>query len=148
MSFSCQKREFDWCFNRLDRLVEESRPDWFPSLLLNDSFANECGVLKLLDVINHCFGSIYENTDASLFLTKSPLQAVSTNLVKISHIINFCFKRFQGQELIKAIYYRKLIKTEKIFFSGETYLANKRKNMKNSIFEKCCLCIFAKTCFK
>ena len=48
---------------------------------LNDSFANECGVLKLLDVINHCFGSSYENTDASLFLTKSPLQAVSTNFL-------------------------------------------------------------------
>ena len=53
-----------------------------------------------------------------------------------------------GTELINAIYYRKLIKTEKKFFLGETYLVNKRKNMKNSIFEKCCLCIFAKTCFK
>ena len=68
---------------------------------------------------------------------------------QIRHIINFCFKRCQGQELIQAIYYRKLIKTEKkFFFSGETYLVNKRKNMKNSIFEKCCLCVFAKTCFK
>ena len=27
MSFSCQKGEFDRFFNRLDRLVEESRPD-------------------------------------------------------------------------------------------------------------------------
>ena len=48
---------------------------------LNDSFANECGVLKLLDVINHCFSSSYENTDASLFFTKSSLQAVSTNFL-------------------------------------------------------------------
>ena len=52
-----------------------------PISALNDSFANECGVLKLLDVINHCFGSSYENTDASLFLTKSPLQVVSTNFL-------------------------------------------------------------------
>ena len=52
-----------------------------PISALNDSFANECGVLKLLDVINHCFGGSYENTDASLFLTKSPLQAVSTNFL-------------------------------------------------------------------
>ena len=27
MSFSCQKKEFDRFFNRLDRPVEESRPD-------------------------------------------------------------------------------------------------------------------------
>ena len=27
MSFSCQKGKFDRCFNRLDRPVEESRPD-------------------------------------------------------------------------------------------------------------------------
>ena len=36
MSFSCQKREFDRFSNRLDRPVEESRPDRqpdrFPSL--------------------------------------------------------------------------------------------------------------------
>ena len=36
MSFSCQKGEFDRFFNRLDRPVEESRPDRqpdrFPSL--------------------------------------------------------------------------------------------------------------------
>ena len=30
MSFSCQKGEFDRCFNRLDRPVEESRPDRQP----------------------------------------------------------------------------------------------------------------------
>ena len=30
MSFSCQKREFDRFFNRLDRPVEESRPDRQP----------------------------------------------------------------------------------------------------------------------
>ena len=30
MSFSCQKREFDQFFNRLDRPVEESRPDRQP----------------------------------------------------------------------------------------------------------------------
>ena len=30
MSFSCQKGEFDRFFNRLDRPVEESRPDWQP----------------------------------------------------------------------------------------------------------------------
>ena len=28
MSFSCKKGEFDRCFNRLDRPVEESQPDW------------------------------------------------------------------------------------------------------------------------
>ena len=37
MSFSCQKGEFDQFFNRLDRPVEESRPDRqpdrFPSLV-------------------------------------------------------------------------------------------------------------------
>ena len=33
MSFNCKKGEFDRCFNRLDRPVEESRPDQFPSLL-------------------------------------------------------------------------------------------------------------------
>ena len=32
MSFSSKKGEFDRCFNRLDRPVEESRPDRFPSL--------------------------------------------------------------------------------------------------------------------
>ena len=32
MSFSCKKGEFDRCFNRHDRPVEESRPDRFPSL--------------------------------------------------------------------------------------------------------------------
>ena len=32
MSFSCEKGEFDRFFNRLDRPVEESRPDRFPSL--------------------------------------------------------------------------------------------------------------------
>ena len=30
LSFSCKKREFDRFFNRLDRPVEESRPDRFP----------------------------------------------------------------------------------------------------------------------
>ena len=30
MSFSCQKGEFDRFFNRLDRPVEESRPDRQP----------------------------------------------------------------------------------------------------------------------
>ena len=30
--FSSKKEEFDRCFNRLDRLVEESWPDRFPSL--------------------------------------------------------------------------------------------------------------------
>ena len=30
MSFSCQKGEFDRCFNRLDRPVEESRRDRQP----------------------------------------------------------------------------------------------------------------------
>ena len=50
MSFSCKKGEFDRCFNRLDRPVEEyrpdrqpdrpvdptgaGRPDWFPSLIV------------------------------------------------------------------------------------------------------------------
>ena len=33
MFFSSQKREFDRFFNRLDRPVEESRPDRFPSLV-------------------------------------------------------------------------------------------------------------------
>ena len=33
MSFSCKKGEFDRCFNRLDRPVEESQPDQFPSLV-------------------------------------------------------------------------------------------------------------------
>ena len=33
MSFSCQKGEFDPFFNRLDRPVEESRPDRFLSLV-------------------------------------------------------------------------------------------------------------------
>ena len=32
MSFTYQKGEFDRCFNRLDRPVEESRPDRFPFL--------------------------------------------------------------------------------------------------------------------
>ena len=32
MSFSCKKGKFDLCFNRLDRPVEKSRPDRFPSL--------------------------------------------------------------------------------------------------------------------
>ena len=32
MSFSCQKGKFDRFFNRLDRPVEESQPDRFPSL--------------------------------------------------------------------------------------------------------------------
>ena len=33
MSFTCKKEEFDRCFNRLNRPVEESRPDRFPSLV-------------------------------------------------------------------------------------------------------------------
>ena len=32
MSFSCEKGEFDRCFNQLDRPVKESRPDRFPSV--------------------------------------------------------------------------------------------------------------------
>ena len=40
MSFSCQKGEFDRFFNRLDRPVEESRPDRqpdrFPSLIYSN----------------------------------------------------------------------------------------------------------------
>ena len=33
MFFGCNKGEFDRCFNRSDRPVEESRPDRFPSLV-------------------------------------------------------------------------------------------------------------------
>ena len=35
MSFSCQKGEFDRFFNRLDRPVEESRPDRQPDRPFN-----------------------------------------------------------------------------------------------------------------
>ena len=35
MSFSCQKGEFDRFFNRLDRPVEESRPDRQPDRPVN-----------------------------------------------------------------------------------------------------------------
>ena len=44
-SFSCKKGEFDRCFNRLDRLVEESRPDRFPSLSALQSYAMNCALL-------------------------------------------------------------------------------------------------------
>ena len=36
MSFRCKKKEFDRCFNRLDRPVKESRPDRFPPLVVNN----------------------------------------------------------------------------------------------------------------
>ena len=38
MSFSCKKGEFDRCFNRLDRPVEESRPDRFPCFVKTSFF--------------------------------------------------------------------------------------------------------------
>ena len=37
MSFSCQKGEFDRFFNRLDRPVEESRPDRQPDRPVKES---------------------------------------------------------------------------------------------------------------
>ena len=42
MSFSCKKEEFDRCFNRLDRPVEEPRPDRFPSLIHAASKSAKC----------------------------------------------------------------------------------------------------------
>ena len=43
MSFSCQKGEFDRCFNRLDRPVEESRPDRQPDRPVDPTGAGRPG---------------------------------------------------------------------------------------------------------
>ena len=41
MSFSIKKGEFDRCFNRLDRPVEESRPDRQPNRLVDPTGAGQ-----------------------------------------------------------------------------------------------------------
>ena len=55
MSFSCQKGEFDRFFNRLDRPVEESRPDRQPDRPVEptgagrpDRFPSLCCIAYLL----------------------------------------------------------------------------------------------------
>ena len=51
MSFSCQKGEFDRFFNRLDRPVEESRPDRQPDRVVDPTGFHLCFELLFIQVM-------------------------------------------------------------------------------------------------